>query len=189
MSHRQTPRPRLRFIPLAAAGAAALACPGTGQAQPSQSQISAIRGACRSDYMQVCASVPTGGAAALTLSQAPGRMSSRLDSAEVDALAAIGMAPQQVANLLTAAQQGMAGSEMQRQQAREARRRQVEDVLQHLVDQGAAERVGRGRLGQPVDRAEPEQQGTAEEVGGPAGGERPEHVNAVDPGATGSRRG
>jgi len=34
-------------------------------AQPSSSQISAIRSACRSDYPKVCAGVPTGGAPAL----------------------------------------------------------------------------------------------------------------------------
>ncbi len=48
-----------------AACAAALAWPDAGRAQPTQAQIGAMRGACRSDYMQVCASVPTGGAAAL----------------------------------------------------------------------------------------------------------------------------
>ena len=88
MSHRQTPRPRLRFIPLAVAvaGAAVLAWPGTGQAQPSQSQISAIRGACRSDYMQVCASVPTGGAAALRCLQ---QNASRLSPGCGQAVAAV----------------------------------------------------------------------------------------------------
>src|SRR6266536_3206756 len=33
--------------------------------QPSSAQVSAIRGACRSDYPKVCAGVPTGGAPAL----------------------------------------------------------------------------------------------------------------------------
>jgi hypothetical protein len=33
--------------------------------KPSSAQVSAIRSACRSDYMKVCAGVPTGGAAAL----------------------------------------------------------------------------------------------------------------------------
>ena len=65
MSHLRTPGPRLWFAPVAAASAAMLAWSAAGIAQPSQSQISAIRQACRSDYMQVCASVPTGGPAAL----------------------------------------------------------------------------------------------------------------------------
>jgi hypothetical protein len=38
--------------------------------QPSQAQISAIRQACRGDYMKQCAGVPTGGAAALQCLQA-----------------------------------------------------------------------------------------------------------------------
>src|SRR6185312_16867389 len=50
---------------VAAACLAALAWPGASFAQPSQEQIGKIRQACRSDYMRVCASVPTGGAAAL----------------------------------------------------------------------------------------------------------------------------
>lgn len=41
-----------------------IAAPAVAQ-QPAQEQVSAIRGACRGDYMNVCASVPTGGQAAL----------------------------------------------------------------------------------------------------------------------------
>jgi hypothetical protein len=41
----------------------AAAAPAAGQ--PTSAQISAIRGACRSDYPKVCAGVPTGGAPAL----------------------------------------------------------------------------------------------------------------------------
>jgi hypothetical protein len=51
----------------AALGAAALLATATGAAaqQPSQAQANAIRSACRSDYQSHCASVPTGGSAAL----------------------------------------------------------------------------------------------------------------------------
>ena len=48
------------------------------------------------------------------------------------------------------------------------------------MDEGAAQGVDRRLLGEPVDRAEAEQQRTRHEVGGPARGERPEHVDAVD---------
>ena len=72
MSQRTPPLPRHRLLrpallraALAGACAAALAWPGAGRAQPSPSQIGAIRQACRSDYMQFCSSVPTGGEAAL----------------------------------------------------------------------------------------------------------------------------
>jgi Cysteine rich repeat len=42
------------------------ACAGTSFAQqPTQAQVNAIRQACRSDYQTYCASVPTGGSAAL----------------------------------------------------------------------------------------------------------------------------
>ena len=50
--------------------------------------------------------------------------------------------------------------------------RQVEEVLEHLVHDGAADRVGGGRLGQPVDGAEAVQQRAGHEVAGPAGRER-----------------
>ncbi|WP_428484496.1 cysteine rich repeat-containing protein [Rhodopila sp.] len=46
------------FVLCAVAGAA-------GAQQPSQAQISAIKQSCRSDYQSNCASVPTGGSAAL----------------------------------------------------------------------------------------------------------------------------
>jgi hypothetical protein len=48
--------------PKAAEPKAAAAAPA---GQPTSAQISAIRGACRSDYPKVCAGVPTGGAPAL----------------------------------------------------------------------------------------------------------------------------
>jgi hypothetical protein len=48
--------------PPAASASKAAATPAK---KPSSAQISAIRRACRSDYMNVCAGVPTGGAAAL----------------------------------------------------------------------------------------------------------------------------
>jgi len=41
------------------------AASGSATKQPSSAQVSAIRGACRSDYPKVCAGVPTGGAPAL----------------------------------------------------------------------------------------------------------------------------
>ncbi len=44
--------------------AASLAVPAAAQT-PTQAQSSAIRSACRGDYMNVCANVPTGGRAAL----------------------------------------------------------------------------------------------------------------------------
>ena len=55
---------RIRSVLLALL-AGGVAWPEVGRAQPSQQEIGAIRAACRADYMQVCASVPTGGAAAL----------------------------------------------------------------------------------------------------------------------------
>jgi hypothetical protein len=45
--------------------AAPKAAAGTAAKKPSSSQIAAIRSACRSDYQQNCAGVPTGGAPAL----------------------------------------------------------------------------------------------------------------------------
>jgi hypothetical protein len=48
----------------------AVGAPGFAFAQqPSQSQISAIKKACRSDYQEHCANVPTGGSAALSCLQ------------------------------------------------------------------------------------------------------------------------
>jgi hypothetical protein len=49
----------------AAPAAAPKAAASTTAKKPSSAQISAIRGACRSDYQKVCAGVPTGGAPAL----------------------------------------------------------------------------------------------------------------------------
>ena len=45
---------------------AAKAAAGTATKKPSSAQVSAIRSACRTDYQQHCAGVPTGGAAALS---------------------------------------------------------------------------------------------------------------------------
>ncbi|HEX3995108.1 MAG TPA: hypothetical protein VHX39_28370 [Acetobacteraceae bacterium] len=58
--------------------------------QPSQEQISAIRGACRGDYMSVCASVPTGGSEAL---QCLKQHSADVSNGCRDALAAVGGSP------------------------------------------------------------------------------------------------
>ncbi len=66
-----------------------LAVPALAQ-QPSQEQISAIRGACRGDYMSVCASVPTGGSAAL---QCLKQHSADVSGGCRDALAAVGGSP------------------------------------------------------------------------------------------------
>jgi hypothetical protein len=49
---------------LAAVLICALGAPALAQ-QPTQAQVSAIKQACRSDYQSYCASVPTGGSAAL----------------------------------------------------------------------------------------------------------------------------
>ena len=48
-----------------AAPPAPKAAASTAAKKPSSAQVAAIRSACRSDYQRVCASVPTGGAAAL----------------------------------------------------------------------------------------------------------------------------
>jgi hypothetical protein len=45
---------------------AAKAAASTGTKKPSSAQVTAIRSACRNDYQQHCAGVPTGGAAALS---------------------------------------------------------------------------------------------------------------------------
>jgi hypothetical protein len=70
-----TAKPADTAAPKAAAPAAATAAPAKSAGpkaaaaapagQPSSAQVSAIRGACRSDYPKVCAGVPTGGAPAL----------------------------------------------------------------------------------------------------------------------------
>ena len=51
-------------VAMALSGLLTLATPSLAQ-QPTQAQISAIRSACRGDYMANCAGVPTGGQAAL----------------------------------------------------------------------------------------------------------------------------
>jgi hypothetical protein len=52
--------------PAATATAAPKTTTGPAAKKPTSAQVSAIRSACRSDYMQSCAGVPTGGAAALS---------------------------------------------------------------------------------------------------------------------------
>ncbi len=59
-------------------------------------------------------------------------------------------------------------------------RRQVEQVLEHLVHHRAAHRVGRRLLGQPVDGAEAVEQRAGAEVARAARRERPQDVHAVD---------
>ena len=57
---------RARFTPLVTFGFTFLVSAGAGLAQqPCQAQISAMRQACPADYRSYCASVPTGGPAAL----------------------------------------------------------------------------------------------------------------------------
>lgn len=58
-------------------------CAGQALAQqPSQAQIGAVKSACRGDYMNVCADVPTGGQAALQcLQQHAGQVSGGCHSA------------------------------------------------------------------------------------------------------------
>jgi outer membrane biosynthesis protein TonB len=55
--------------------------------KPSQAQISAIKSACRSDYMKVCAGVPTGGAPALECLE---KNKARVSAACAKAVAAVG---------------------------------------------------------------------------------------------------
>ena len=101
MSQRTSPLPRNRLLRHAVRATfciAALAWPEAGRAQPSQSQIGAIRQACRSDYMKYCSSVPTGGQASLSCLQ---QQSSRLSPACGRAVAAA--SPQSAAPAATAA--------------------------------------------------------------------------------------
>jgi hypothetical protein len=70
-------------------GLAISATPTLAQ-QPTQGQISAIRGACRGDYQNVCAAVPTGGQAALQCLQ---QHASAVSSGCREALAALGGTP------------------------------------------------------------------------------------------------
>jgi hypothetical protein len=78
---------------LALLGFAVLAAPALAQ-QPTQAQISAIRGACRGDYMSVCAGVPTGGQAALQCLQ---QHAAGVSSGCREALAALSGPPAQAA--------------------------------------------------------------------------------------------
>jgi hypothetical protein len=55
--------------------------------KPSQAQISAIKSACRSDYMKVCAGVPTGGAPALECLE---KNKAKVSAACAKAVAAVG---------------------------------------------------------------------------------------------------
>ena len=66
---------------------------------------------------------------------------------------------------------------------------QVEQVLEHLVDDGAAHGVEGERLGEPVDGAEAVEQRAGHEVAGPAGGERAQDVDPVDAGCRSARPG
>jgi Cysteine rich repeat len=62
--------------------AAAAAAPKAAAKKPSSAQVAAIRSACRSDYMAHCASVPTGGAAALNcLKQNKSKLSANCEQA------------------------------------------------------------------------------------------------------------
>jgi hypothetical protein len=82
----------MRFGVMAGLGlclAGVLAVPGMAQ-QPTQAQASAIRSACRADYQAHCASVPTGGTAALSCLQ---QNAASLSAPCQRALAAVGGAP------------------------------------------------------------------------------------------------
>jgi hypothetical protein len=70
-----------------AAAPAAKAAASAPAKKPSNAQISAIRSACRSDYPKVCATVPTGGAAAL---QCLEKNKSKVSAGCQKAVAAIG---------------------------------------------------------------------------------------------------
>jgi hypothetical protein len=81
---------KVRFLlpHLAVVIAAIMATPLNAAAQqPSQAQINTIKQSCRSDYMNVCASVPTGGRAALQCLQ---QHQSNVSASCQDALSAIG---------------------------------------------------------------------------------------------------
>jgi hypothetical protein len=58
-------KPATTAAPAAPPAAAPKAATSTAAKKPTDAQVAAIRGACRSDYPQVCAGVPTGGAPAL----------------------------------------------------------------------------------------------------------------------------
>jgi hypothetical protein len=79
---------KLRLSTLVVAFATTLAAAsGASAQQPSQQQINTIKQSCRSDYMNVCASVPTGGRAALQCLQ---QHQSDVSAPCQSALAAIG---------------------------------------------------------------------------------------------------
>jgi hypothetical protein len=60
-----TPAPAKTETPAATTAAKPKAAATQAWLQPSEAQVSAIRGACRSDYQKFCPGVPTGGAPAL----------------------------------------------------------------------------------------------------------------------------
>jgi hypothetical protein len=79
---------KLRLSTLVVAFATILAAAsGVSAQQPSQQQINTVKQSCRSDYMNVCASVPTGGRAALQCLQ---QHQSDVSAPCQSALAAIG---------------------------------------------------------------------------------------------------
>ena len=85
-------------------GLAIFAAPALAQ-QPTQAQISAIRGACRGDYQSVCSNVPTGGQAALQCLQ---QHAAQVSPGCGQALAAIGGTQSQAATPAPAATQAAA---------------------------------------------------------------------------------
>jgi hypothetical protein len=92
-----------------AAPAAPKAAESTAAKKPSDAQIAAMRGACRSDYPKVCAGVPTGGAPALQClennkSKLSGKCQQAVNAASGGATApAAGTAPAAAATTGTAA--------------------------------------------------------------------------------------
>jgi hypothetical protein len=84
------PPPLLRSAAVAVVCVAALAWPLACSAEPSQSQIAAMRQACRADYMRLCASIPPGGAASLQCLQ---RNAARLSRGCGAAVAAVSPPP------------------------------------------------------------------------------------------------
>jgi Cysteine rich repeat len=80
----------------------ALAGPAIAQ-QPSQAQVKAVRQACRTDYQTYCASVPTGGSAALACLKENAQSLSAPCQQAVGALGGAAAAPQRQAPAATAA--------------------------------------------------------------------------------------
>lgn len=93
-----------------------LAAPALAQ-QPSQAQISAVRGACRGDYPSVCAGVPTGGKAALQCLQ---QHAAQVSPGCRDALAPLATAPPAAAGPPPAATAGATPSAPPPQMSRRA---------------------------------------------------------------------